>query len=63
MKISAERQASNVRIAEVRVQVVRAIGLVLDEHPNLTHEEVLAGLLIVAGRHVDHLREDDEEVT
>lgn len=51
-----QRQASRVRIADLRVAIGRAISTVLDQYPGeLTCEEVCAALNDVMGRHLGHL--------
>lgn len=54
-KVSEQRQASNVRIATCRVELVHAIGRTVDQHSNLTHEEILDALLAVAQRQVGYM--------
>lgn len=49
-------QRSEARVRAVRFEVGKAILRVHSEYPDLTHEELLDGLLIIAGRQVQHLR-------
>ncbi|GAA0738633.1 hypothetical protein Drose_04335 [Dactylosporangium roseum] len=58
-RITAEQQASEGRVAVVRMRVTRALASTLDDHPDLTHEEILAALLLVADRQVSHMRAGD----
>lgn len=55
-RVSEEEQASEGRVAAVREQLTRALVKSLDAHPDLTYEEVLTALLIVAERQVAHMR-------
>jgi len=55
LRISEARMASNGRIADVRVEVSRALLAVVERHPDLTYEELLAALLDVAQQQVGHL--------
>lgn len=61
MRISKERQASESRVAIVRVELSNAIARVGAAYPALTYEEVLAALLIVAERQVGHMRDDEPD--
>lgn len=55
-RISEEEQASEGRVAATREQLTRALVRSLDAHPDLTYEEILAALLLVADRQVSHMR-------
>jgi hypothetical protein len=56
MRVSQEKQQSEIRIADLRVELIRAVRVVHDKHPDaLTHEEVLAALLDVSSQQVRHL--------
>lgn len=56
MRISEEKQQSEIRIADLRVEISQAIRVAYDKHPgDLTHEEILAALLDVSSRQVRHL--------
>lgn len=49
-------QRSEARVAAVRFEVGKALLRVHSDYPDLTYEEILDGLLIIAGRQVQHLR-------
>jgi hypothetical protein len=63
IRVSPARQQSNLRVAYLRGELAAAIGRLLDDDPDLTHEEVLAALLGVADGHVQHLRAGTREET
>lgn len=55
------RAASRMRIAALGVELVRAIGTVLDAHPDLTWEETLAALNDQSTRVIGHLLTEDDD--
>ncbi len=52
--------ASRMRIAILGEQLVKAVGRVRDQHPDLTWEETLAALNDAAGRAIGHLLNDED---
>lgn len=55
-RVTAEEQESNIRVAAVRKAVTDVLCTVQERHPELTFEETLEALMLVAARHVQHLR-------
>ncbi len=55
MRIAEERQASNIRIADCRVEVSHALSRTVERHPDLTYEEILSALLSAAEGQVGHM--------
>ncbi len=55
LAVTAEHRSER-RVAQVRFEVGKALLRVHSDYPDLTHEEILDGLLIAAGSQVQHLR-------
>jgi hypothetical protein len=58
-RITEEQQRSNARVAYVRSGVTVALAKVGERHPDLTYEEILDALLMVAQRQVMRLRSEE----
>ena len=56
------QQQSRVRVAELQVEIVRAVGVVLKRDADLTYEEICVALNSVMGRQLMHLMRDQPEV-
>lgn len=55
-RISAERQASDVRVRDVEASLHRALADCIEREPDLTWEEIGSALLRVAGDTAERLR-------
>lgn len=59
-RITVERQASNLRIAQLRVAITDAVARTLKADPDLTRAEVLCALGLVSEWYLNRLLADDD---